>query len=41
MAGHLPYNYMAFRQRNTGPGTVGQVNVLIVLQDIGPSEVTT
>lgn len=36
--GHAPLFYLTFRQRNTGDWMVGQINVLMALQDIGPGD---
>lgn len=36
--GHTPLFYLTFRQRNTGEWMVGQINVLMALQDIGPGD---
>jgi len=36
--GHIPINYMTFRQANTGAWMVGQINVITALRDIGPGD---
>ena len=36
--GHAPLCYLTFRQHNTGEWMVGQINVLIALNDIGPGD---
>ena len=36
--GHAPLCYLAFRQHNTGEWMVGQINVLMALEDIGPGD---
>lgn len=36
--GHVPLSYLTFRQHNTGEWMVGQINVLMALQDIGPGD---
>ena len=36
--GHTPLCYLTFRQHNTGEWMVGQINVLMALQDIGPGD---
>ena len=36
--GHVPLSYMTFRQHNTGAWMVGQINVLMALNDIGPGD---
>ncbi len=36
--GHVPLSYLTFRQENTGEWLVGQINVLIALNDIGPGD---
>ena len=36
--GHVPLSYLTFRQENTGEWMVGQINVLIALNDIGPGD---
>ena len=36
--GHAPLCYLTFRQHNTGEWMVGQINVLMALQDIGPGD---
>lgn len=36
--GATPISYMTFRQANTGEWMVGQVNVIMALQDIGPGD---
>ena len=36
--GHSPICYQTFRQRNTGEWAVGQINVLMALEDIGPGD---
>ena len=33
--GHLPINYMTFRQNNTGEWMVGQINCIMAMTDIG------
>lgn len=33
--GHVPLSYLTFRQENTGEWMVGQINVLMALNDIG------
>ncbi|HIG57746.1 MAG TPA: hypothetical protein EYG11_02195 [Candidatus Latescibacteria bacterium] len=39
--GHAPLCYLTFRHHNTGEWMVGQINVLIALQDIGPGDGAT
>ena len=39
--GHVPMSYLTFRQHNTGEWMVGQINVLMALQDIGPGDGAT
>ena len=39
--GHVPISYMTFRQHNTGAWMVGQINVLMALDDIGPGDGAT
>ena len=34
--GHTPLCYLTFRNHNTGEWMVGQINVLMALQDVGP-----
>ena len=36
--GHVPLSYMTFRQHNTGAWMVGQINVMMALNDIGPGD---
>lgn len=36
--GHAPLFYFTFRQENTGEWMVGQINLLMALQDIGPGD---
>ena len=36
--GHVPLSYFTFRQHNTGAWMVGQINVLMALNDIGPGD---
>tara|TARA_Y100000588_G_scaffold177449_1_gene191465 strand:- start:28821 stop:29660 length:840 start_codon:yes stop_codon:yes gene_type:complete len=36
--GHAPLSYLTFRQHNTGEWMVGQINVLMALEDIGPGD---
>lgn len=36
--GHVPLSYLTFRHHNTGEWMVGQINVLMALQDIGPGD---
>lgn len=36
--GHAPLQYLTFRNHNTGEWMVGQINVIMALQDIGPSD---
>ena len=36
--GANPISYMTFRQANTGEWMVGQINVIMALQDIGPGD---
>ncbi len=36
--GHVPLSYLTFRQINTGEWLVGQINVLMALNDIGPGD---
>ena len=36
--GHAPLFYFTFRQENTGEWMVGQINVLMALEDIGPGD---
>ena len=36
--GHVPLSYLTFRQANTGEWMVGQINVLVALNDIGPGD---
>ena len=36
--GHAPLCYFTFRQENTGEWMVGQINVLMALEDIGPGD---
>ena len=36
--GHTPLFYLSFRQHNTGEWMVGQINVLMALEDIGPGD---
>jgi ectoine hydroxylase-related dioxygenase (phytanoyl-CoA dioxygenase family) len=36
--GHVPLSYLTFRQVNTGEWMVGQINVLMALNDIGPGD---
>lgn len=36
--GHAPLFYFTFRQENTGAWMVGQINVLMALEDIGPGD---
>ncbi|HIM56001.1 MAG TPA: hypothetical protein EYM39_04785 [Candidatus Latescibacteria bacterium] len=36
--GHLPINYMTFRQNNTGEWMVGQINCIMAMTDIGPGD---
>lgn len=36
--GHAPVSYLTFRQHNTGEWMVGQINVLMALEDIGPGD---
>lgn len=36
--GHVPLCYFTFRQENTGEWMVGQINVLMALQDVGPGD---
>ena len=36
--GHVPLSYLTFRQNNTGAWMVGQINVLMALNDIGEGE---
>lgn len=36
--GHAPLSYLTFRQHNTGEWMVGQINVLIAMEDIGPGD---
>ena len=39
--GHAPLFYFTFRQENTGEWMVGQINILMALQDIGPGDGAT
>ena len=39
--GHAPLCYLTFRHHNTGEWMVGQINVLIALEDIGPGDGAT
>ena len=39
--GHAPLCYLTFRQHNTGEWMVGQINVLVALEDIGPGDGAT
>ena len=39
--GHVPLSYMTFRQHNTGAWMVGQINVMMALNDIGPGDGAT
>ena len=36
--GHTPLQYLTFRNHNTGEWMVGQINVIMALQDIGPGD---
>ncbi len=36
--GHVPLSYLTFRQPNTGEWLVGQINVLMALNEIGPGD---
>ena len=36
--GHVPLSYLTFRQENTGEWMVGQINVLMALDDIGTGD---
>ena len=36
--GHVPLSYLTFRQENTGEWMVGQINVLMALNDIEPGD---
>ncbi len=36
--GHVPLSYLTFRQINTGEWLVGQINVLMAINDIGPGD---
>jgi hypothetical protein len=36
--GAVPISYMTFRQANTGEWMVGQINILMAMQDIGPGD---
>ena len=36
--GHVPLSYLTFRQNNTGEWMVGQINVLMALNDIGEGD---
>ena len=36
--GHVPLSYLTFRQENTGEWMVGQINLLLALEDIGPGD---
>ena len=36
--GHVPLSYLTFRQNNTGEWMVGQINVLMALNDIGAGD---
>lgn len=36
--GAMPISYMTFRQANTGEWMVGQINIIMALQDIGPGD---
>ena len=36
--GHVPLSYLTFRQANTGEWLVGQINVFMALNDIGPGD---
>ncbi len=36
--GHVPLSYLTFRQNNTGEWMVGQINVLMALNDIGDGD---
>lgn len=36
--GHAPLCYFTFRQENTGAWMVGQINILMALEDIGPGD---
>ncbi len=36
--GHVPLSYLTFRQENTGQWMVGQINVLMAVNDIGPGD---
>lgn len=36
--GHVPLSYLTFRQVNTGEWLVGQINVLMAINDIGPGD---
>ncbi|HRW07633.1 MAG TPA: phytanoyl-CoA dioxygenase family protein, partial [Caldilineaceae bacterium] len=36
--GHTPLCYLTFRNHNTGEWMVGQINVLMALQDVGPGD---
>ena len=36
--GHAPLSYLTFRQHNTGEWMVGQINVLMALEDIGSGD---
>ena len=36
--GHVPLSYLTFRQNNTGEWLVGQINVLMALNDIGEGD---
>ena len=36
--GHVPLSYFTFRQHNTGAWMVGQINVMMALNDIGPGD---
>ena len=36
--GHVPLSYLTFRQEQTGEWMVGQINVLMALNDIGPGD---
>ncbi|MEM7029725.1 MAG: phytanoyl-CoA dioxygenase family protein [Chloroflexota bacterium] len=39
--GHVPMSYLTFRQHNTGEWMVGQINVLMALEDVGPGDGAT
>ena len=39
--GHFPRQYFTFRHHNTGEWMLGQINVLIALNDIGPDDGAT